>query len=229
MIKRISVVLATLAVAASAQANDQYIFGYSDTTGGNNITLNGSTALSFVDQGWYAQNGAHQSYNKNYIVGLCESCSDSGEFRNWFVVDLSGFSGPVTSASLTLYSYSVTLTSGNYYLNDFTGSVSTLRADSNSGSAAGLATFADLGSGVNYGYRFYQSTTDSNQFHTIGLNSGALASLNTAIANRETLWAIGGSFAPGDVPVPPPVPEPATYAFMLLGLAVVGAVARRRG
>jgi hypothetical protein len=229
VIKRITFALASLAVAASAQAaGDQFIFGSSGPNIGNYLSLNGSTDLSFVDQGWYRNTGYHSSSNKNYIVGYCANCGGY-DYRNWFIVDLTGFSGPVTSASMRLYSYDVTLTSGNYYLNDFTGSVSSLRGDSLEGSAAGLATFADLGTGVNYGYRFYQSATDSNQFHTIALNSGAVASLNTAIANHETLWALGGAFAPGGVPIPPPIPEPATYAFMLLGLGLLGAVARRRG
>jgi len=224
MIKRLSIALATLAVAASAQAADQFIFGFSGPNAGNYITLNGGTNLAFVDEGWYFEDGHHDTSNTNYIVGNCSSCSYKGEYRNWFAVDLTGFSGPVTSASIRLYSYSVTLTSGNYYLNDYTGSVSSLIAGT-----GGLSAFADLGSGVSYGYQFYQSATDSYQFFTIALNSGAVDSLNAAIANHESQWALGGSFAAGDVPVPPPVPEPATYAFMLLGLGVVGAIARRRG
>jgi hypothetical protein len=219
--------LTTAVIAAALSlptlAADQYIFGYSDFNASNKLVVNGSTDAGLLDSGWYSDNGNHNPSNRNYIVGICTTCTDSGEYRNWFVFDISNLSGTVTSASFTLYSYSVTLTAGNYYLNDVSTSISSL-----TGGTGGLAAFNDLGGGTNYGFRFYQDT-ESNTFHSIALNGGALAGLNAAIANGDRSWAIGGAFAPGDVPIPPPmVPEPETYLLMALGLAVVAKVARRK-
>lgn len=224
MIKHFAFAISALAIAASAQAADQYIFGFSGSNLGNHLTLNGSD-LGVLDQGWYFQNGTHTPSNPNYIAGVCDTaCSLKGEYRNWFAFDISGVQAPVTSASLTLFSYNVTLSSGNYYLNDYTGSVSSLIAGT-----AGVGGFDDLGDGVNYGFRFFQSTTDSNQFFDFTLNSGALANLNAAIARGDDAWAIGGSFSAGNVPVPPTttIPEPSTYALVALALGV-GMLARRR-
>jgi hypothetical protein len=223
MKKKFAIALSTLCLAASAQAADQYIFGFSGTNAGNNILINGTQAVTFADEGWYFQNGTHDTNNTNYIVGQCTSCGLSGEYRNWFAINLAGITAPVTSLALTLYSYDVTLTSGNYYLNDFTGSVSSLI-----GGTGGVAAFNDLGTGTNYGFHFYQAA-QSNTFQSIALDSAAIDSLNAAIRSGASQWALGGSFSAGDVPLPPPpVPEPETYALMLLGLGALGIAARRR-
>jgi hypothetical protein len=217
-------VAAGLAFSGAAQAQDQYIFGFSEFNSGNGLTVNGASTIRMADQGWYAQNGVHNPTNQNYIVGVCTSCGNPGEFRNWFVFDIANVSSPVTSLSLRLFSYDVTLSSGNYYLNDVTTQLTSLTDGS-----GGLAAWNDLGTGTNYGFQFFQSATDSQRFFDIGLNGAAVAGLNAAIAGGASQWAIGGAFAAGTVPVPPPqIPVPPAFALMLGGLAAMGVALRRK-
>ncbi len=216
-------VAAGLAFSASAQAQDQYIFGFSNIDAGNGLVVNGSNPIGMSDQGWYAQNGFHDPSNRNYIVGLCTTCNPSGEYRNWFVFDIANVTSPVTSLSLRLFSYDVTLSSGNYYLNDVTTPIASLVAGT-----GGVPAWNDLGSGSNYGFRFFQ-TTDSQQFFDIGLNSAAIAGLNAAIGAGASQWAIGGAFTAGSVPVPPaPIPLPPSAALLLGGLVAMRFAMKRK-
>lgn len=154
-------IAAGLAFSASAQAQNQYIFGFSGVNAGNGLTVNGSTTIGMSDQGFYAVNGVHTPSNRNYIVGQCTSCPNAGETRNWFVFDIANLRSPVTSLSLRLFSYDVTLSSGNYYLNDVSTSIASL-----TGGTGGVAAFNDLGTGMNYGFQFFQSATDSTSSST---------------------------------------------------------------
>jgi hypothetical protein len=186
--------------------------------------VNGSTTIGMSDQGFYAVNGVHTPSNRNYIVGQCTSCPNAGETRNWFVFDIANLRSPVTSLSLRLFSYDVTLSSGNYYLNDVSTSIASL-----TGGTGGVAAFNDLGTGMNYGFQFFQSATDSNKFFDIGLNSAALAGLNAAINAGASRWAIGGAFAAGSVPVPPaPIPLPPSAALLLGGLVAMRFAMKRK-
>lgn len=219
-------VAAGLAFSASAQAQDQYIFGFSLVNSGNGLNVNGSTTAGIVDQGWYRDAGVHLTSNPNYIVGTCvtSSCGTAGEYRNWFVFDIANLRSPVTSLSLRLFSYDVTLASGNYYLNDVTTPLGSLV-----GGTGGVAAFNDLGTGSNYGFQFFQSATDSNLFFDIGLNSAAIAGLNAAIGAGDSQWAIGGSFTAGSVPVPPaPIPLPPSAALLLGGLVAMRFAMKRK-
>lgn len=88
-------------------------------------------------------------------------------------------------------------------------------------------------------WNFYDADTlDLKGWH------GSVLAPNALLSNSSTIWgsvvsndfAMGGEVHlgafDGDVPLPPPpetaIPEPATWAMMLLGFGLVGSLARRR-
>src|SRR5262249_32173958 len=66
----------------------------------------------------------------------------------------------------------------------------TLLSDTGSGSADGLAIYADAGSGIVYGTRTY-TTSDSNTTQTITLNGAALAAITSSMGTSD--FGIGSS------------------------------------
>jgi hypothetical protein len=199
--------IAGLVVSTAGQAGNDYAFGFSGADPGNNVTLD-SSALSFVSSGWYDQSGLNDPGNTNYIV----SADFYGTaWNDFFVIDLGGIQGPISSASLTFNAYDVSAPQRVSFF-DYTGSVSSLVDGT-----GGVAAFSDLGSGTVYGSRIF-AESDSDSYVTVTLNAAALADINSAIANNQAQFVIGGSV----------VPEPETHALMLAGLAGVACAVRRR-
>lgn len=63
----------------------------------------------------------------------------------------------------------------------------------------------------------------ANPFISAGNRIGLAATVANATGGNETFFVTRV-----DVPIAPPVPEPETYALMLAGLGLMGAIARRR-
>jgi hypothetical protein len=218
-------VAAGLCVASPAYAVDNYLFGFSPY-GVQTLTINGTTVLNATETGWIRSDGEHLSANQNYLVGDCEAACFTSQFsyNDYFVFDLSNISGPITSAVLSIGNgngYEAGALS-TYSLFDVVSAISSLDVERSPGDPTGQALFNDLQSGVLYGSRSITSVTQNSQVDTT-LNASALAALNTA---RGSLFAIGGTLRPG-TEIPGSVPEPGTWAMMLLGFGGIGMALRR--
>jgi hypothetical protein len=150
-----------------------------------------ATVVPYTDRGWYSEVGLHFANHPNYLVGdgrgpVC-TCAN-GDYRNFFVFDLSSVTQRIASATLALYvpnprGFVSSDGSENYELYDVVTPIASLRDGS-----AGLAAHADLGDGVVYGNRL-MTAGDLGNVIEISLNSSAIAALESAAG----LFAFGGS------------------------------------
>ena len=209
------------------------------------MSFAGSTAtIDATDRGWYDELGTHQTFNLNYFVGRSEM--PGLELRNFFVFDLTGISGFVTSASLRLFNPSSGFTSVDptEVLNiRHVGTSAAFLA----GGTAGVAGFTDLGDGTLYA-TYVASETDNGTFITIALNAAAIADVN---AGRGGLMAFGGSLSSLDpftseaavfsstndgvlsltqlvIETSSAAPEPGNIAIFGLGVMILAGLRRHR-
>jgi len=206
--------------------------------------------IQSFDSGWYTNSGFTAGVN-NINVG---SSNLSGAiYHNWLAFNLAGLAAQtVTGATLTFYGgngVNTSSTSETLGLFDYTGSINSLIADSQ----FNVGIYTDLGDGNGYGTAAVPSGT-IQQFSVI-LSQDAIAGLNAAAHNlSDNRFVIGGSllsisgpfaneqlfaiFGPQAALTPAAVltletsvaavPEPATWAMMILGFAGVAFVAYRR-
>jgi hypothetical protein len=159
-------IVAALFVAASAS-------GAAATT----VTINSSAS------GFYQNTGGTPSLGSTGII-------EDSTRNNYFAFDLSGVSGTVTGAKLTIFGpnglflfNSTTPATVTYSIYDVTTNIGAL-----TGHTAGVAAFTDLGSGLVYGSTSFAATTGSSPQLVIDL-SGGLNDINAALGS---LFALGG-------------------------------------
>lgn len=205
------------ALALAATPADAYVFGFSFGGSGNVVLkLDDAALIEAVDSGWYDDAGSHTPTNDNYYVGAASDPTPGAagrDLNNFFVFDLSNLRGTFNSASLVINSFQVSR-SETYELFDYTGDIDDLL----DGSAAGA--HADLESGAGYG-AFAYTSGDAYTLRELALSGAALADINAAVGGR---FAFGGSVGAASSLVP----EPATWAMMLLGFAGLGGALRAR-
>ncbi len=213
--------ISVIPVAQAATSNAIFAYSGGQTTQLVLNTTSGQVTLSQSSRGWWDQTGFHYSGNDNYIAGLCGSSDacNGGDItaNNFFIFDLSNFSGVATSATLHLSNEN-----GNGFISSSPSldysvwDVNTTFADVSADGTGRVDIFNDLGSGLNYGGRT-MTAADNGVFVDIALNANALAYINS---NGGNTVAFGGTVGA--------VPEPETYAMLMAGLGLMGAVARRR-
>ncbi len=165
-------------------ASSATLFGLIIPCAGATLTLDA------VDSGNYRANGIHAQAIENHLTGLFNQV----EYRSFFVFDLSSIAGTVNSATLRLFNPEVSEFLHGYVSPDPTETLNiydvTTSAASITGNTAGLAGFADLGSGTLFGTTTV-SVADNGFVVEIALNASAVSALD----GGSGLFVLGGALS----------------------------------
>ena len=203
--------------ASSAHATEDFLFGYTFDGYSRQLVLNGgATVLNATHSGWYQDTG-NTSFpnNTNYIVGQ----TGNNTYNDFFTFDLSGVTGPITSASLSLFN------PGNGFIGntkDFVAhDVSSLYNTLISG-VSSLSTYNAIAAGTVVGSTTVTSA-DNNTNVLVNLNPFALAVLNAL--EGQGSFAVGGTIGVSSVPLPAGLPM---FAFAVLAMLAVAQLKKQR-
>jgi hypothetical protein len=196
-------------------------------------TARADVMLDATSTGWYDVSGLHFAGNPNYIVGINESLN---QFRDFFVFDLTGVTGTITSATISIVNpLSVNPAGKTYTLHEVSTPIATLEDDQ----SGRTDIFDDLGTGTVFG----STPGTSDPLVVFSLNAAGLAALTAAEGGS---FAIGGELSPLttglisymygnseegvtlNLTTSAPIPEPGSIALLLTVVIGVLLLLRRR-
>lgn len=214
------------AIAALSQGSFAYTGGPPTPT---TLLINGGTTLSATNRGWIRSDGLNNGggADNNYFVGICGSSDicggDDFDRNNYFTFDLSSI-GAVSSAVLFLTQPGDAVVQG--YVSSKPSHVytvwDTLVDPSLISGTNNASLFTDLSGGMSFGSVVVDPTTNGTKVG-ITFNAAGLSALNAAVGAGGQV-AFGGSLNINTSSVP----EPATWAMMIMGFGLMGAAMRRR-
>ncbi|MEH2534414.1 hypothetical protein V1277_006290 [Bradyrhizobium sp. AZCC 1588] len=202
--------------------------------------------LGKAGQGWWSLDTPNISTNTNYSTGTSFNVSPGVNFsyRSFFTFDLDdpALQGKIiTGAEIRLQAFIGTGFNDGGLISFFDVSTHALVLNNTVGIAP-IAIWNDLGSGSLYGTGLAISPTEifpSDQL-TFQLNDSAIADLNNAVggglfsiaATKDLREIFSGSVANGSqrlvLQISPAIPEPSTWAMLLIGFAGLTFAARSR-
>jgi hypothetical protein len=202
-----------------------------------------------TDRGYYYSYDFSDITNKNYLTGQLNTGTVTGFHSFYSFAAFSGLTGPIVSATLSLFNpnggYSSGQSSESLTIDGFSGDVATL-----DGGGTVSGEYNALAAGTVFAGQTVSAASDGT-FINITLNAAAIAFLN---ANSSSPFAFGGYLAgipPSDtssrfvfggsaftvsndgntqltiVTGPATAPEPGTWLFSMLGVAAL--LIRRAG
>ncbi len=226
------------------------LLGVGTPTYAGTVTLSTSDAavvaqLGHPGEGWWSLDTPNILGNTNYSTGTSPNVSPGVDFtyHSFFTFNLSdaALNGQtITSATLKLQAFigSGFNDGGLISFFDVSTDVSVLN---HTVGIAPLAIYNDLGSGVSYGTSAVGSGQEVKPTDVLvfSLNNAAIADLNNATghglfsigATKDGREIFSSSGANGNqllvLELSPAIPEPSTWAMMILGFAGIGFMAYR--
>ena len=207
--------------ASAAHAfSDDFIFGSTFSGYSRQLVLNGgATVLNATNSGWVRDDGQDSlPGNTNYIVGDCANCGNHN-FHDFFTFDLTGVTGPITSATLNIFNPNSGFTGAtkDFVVHDVTSFGSALTSGPGS-----VALYNAIASANVLGSTTVTSAANNNTV-VVTLNSFALAVLNAL--EGQGSFAAGGTIGVSSVPLPAGLPM---FAFAVLAMLAVAQLKKNR-